>query len=163
MLILSARPPRGPCVVSCEFLDHVMHSVYRAANELMGVERTWDLVWRAGEILYERLEKSLGLGSVEDPLEALSRIAVWLESVGYVDKAEVRRVSEDEFEYIMGRPAIVGGAEELVREGMTPPHISTSLMFAALRKRGLRAELRETRFLPDGTAVERWRIIGPRA
>ncbi len=134
--------------------------MYRAANELMGVERTWDLVLRAGEVLYERLERALGLESIEDPVEVLSRIAGWLEDVGYVERAEVRRVSGDEFEYVMGRPVIVGGAEELVREGMVPPHISTSLMFAALKRRGLKAELEETRFLPDGTAVERWRVVG---
>lgn len=144
--------------VSREFLDLVMYSVYRAANEIMG-EKTWDLVWRAGEILYEELERSLGLGIAEDPVEALSRIAEWFIAMGYVDEAGVRRVSEGEIEYVMGRPAIARGAEMLVREGMVPPHISTSVMFAALKKRGLRASIvGEPTFRPDGTVVERWRI-----
>lgn len=143
-------------------MDHLVYSVYRAANELMGAERTWELVWRTGEILYERLEAILGLESVEDPVEALSRIAEWLKSVGYVEEAEVRRISGEEFEYVMSKPAIARSAEELVREGRVPPHISTSLMFAVLKKRGLRAELGETVFLPEGRVVERWRVVGSR-
>ncbi|MEM4936364.1 MAG: hypothetical protein QW780_05095, partial [Sulfolobales archaeon] len=112
--------------VGREFVDLVMYAVYRAANELLG-RRTWDLVWRSGEILYERLEKLLKLELIEDPVEALARVAEWLQREGYVDKACVREGPGGEIEYIMSRPAIARGAEELVREGAVPPHLSTSL------------------------------------
>ncbi|MEM1650877.1 MAG: hypothetical protein QXH94_03665 [Sulfolobales archaeon] len=151
--------PQESCkCIDREFVDLVMYAVYRAANELLG-ERTWDLVWRSGEILYERLEKLLKLELAEDPVEVLTKVAEWLQREGYVDRACVKEGPDGEIEYIMSRPAIARGAEELVREGAVPPHLSTSLMFAVLKKRGLKAELSgHPQFLPDGTVVEKWKI-----
>lgn len=144
--------------ISVEFVDLIMYSVYRAAYELLGKD-TWKLVWMSGRVMYERLERELNLSNTSDVYEVLSKLATWLKGCGYVDEAEVRKVSEEEFEYVMSKPAIARGAEELVKEGLVPPHISTSLMFAALRKRGLKAELiGEPTFLPDGRVIERWRI-----
>ncbi|MCX8184936.1 MAG: hypothetical protein N3E43_04225 [Sulfolobales archaeon] len=37
-------------VVSQEFLDLVIYSIYRAVNEVLG-EKTGDIVWRSGEVL----------------------------------------------------------------------------------------------------------------
>ncbi|MDW8082637.1 MAG: hypothetical protein RMI56_02445 [Sulfolobales archaeon] len=145
-------------VVSQEFLDLVIYSIYRAVNEVLG-EKTWDIVWRSGEVLYEKLEELLRLHIVEDYVEVLEKLAEWLQKSGYVDVVRIRKLSENEIEYVMGRPAIVRGAEKLVKERMVPPHISTSLMFAALRKRGLKAELAgDPQFLLDGSVVERWKI-----
>ncbi|MEM2006114.1 MAG: hypothetical protein QW154_00525 [Sulfolobales archaeon] len=145
--------------VDRELVDLVMYSVYRAANELLG-DKTWDLVWRSGEVLYEKLEKLLELELIEDPIKALSKVVEWLQKEGYVDEAHVRKISEREIEYIMSRPAIARGAEELVKEGAVPPHLSTSIMFAVLKKRGFKAGLAgDPQFLPDGTVVERWKLL----
>ncbi|MEM0196204.1 MAG: hypothetical protein QXK66_00995 [Sulfolobales archaeon] len=57
---------------------------------------------------------------------------------GYVDRACVKKGPDGEIEYVMSRPAIARGAEELVKEGAVPPHLSTSLMFAVLKNKVLR-------------------------
>jgi hypothetical protein len=58
-------------------------------------------------------------------------------------------------------PVILPGAERLIAEGAVPAHISTTLMFALLKKRfGLRAEMvGDPDLRPDGLATERWRLV----
>lgn len=144
--------------VDSDFFDLVFYSVYRAIHDLLG-EKTWDVVWRSGEIMYSEIKSRLGLSGERDPVRVLERIIEWLKSVGYVEDASIKRVSEDTIEYTMSTPVISRGAERLIRERRVPPHISTSILFAALREHGLKAELvGEPIFLPDGRAVERWRL-----
>ena len=141
------------------FFDLEIYSIYKAVNELLK-ERTWDVVWRAGEILLENILDDLSLEETSDPYTALNRLADWLRKVGYIKDIEVRRIGEDSIEYVMSNPIITPGAKKLIGEGLVPPHISTALMFALLKKYGYKAEMiGDPIFLDDGRVVERWRLV----
>ncbi len=139
------------------FFDKEIYAIYRAVNEKIG-EETWWIVWRAGEILLDELWGELGLSSLGLG-EALKKLGEWLKSVGYVEDIEVR-LRDGEAEYIMTEPVITPGAKRLIDEGMVPPHISTSLLFALLKRYGYRAEMAgDPVFLEDGRVLERWRLV----
>ena len=141
------------------FFDLEIYSIYKAVNELLK-ERTWDVVWRAGEILLENILDDLSLEETSDPYTALNKLADWLRKVGYIKDIEVRRIGEDSIEYVMSNPIITPGAKKLIGEGLVPPHISTALMFALLKKYGYKAEMiGDPIFLDDGRVVERWRLF----
>ncbi|HIQ13220.1 MAG TPA: hypothetical protein EYH44_02390 [Thermoprotei archaeon] len=145
--------------VDPRFFDLEIYSIYKAVNELLK-ERTWDVVWRAGEILLENILDDLSLEETSDPYTALNRLADWLRKVGYIKDIEVRRIGEDSIEYVMSNPIITPGAKKLIGEGLVPPHISTALMFALLKKYGYKAEMiGDPIFLDDGRVVERWRLF----
>lgn len=145
--------------VKPRFFDLELYSVYKAVNEVLG-EKTWDIVWRAGEILLDLISDELRLNEVEDPLEALRRVAEWLKDMGYISDIEVRRTGEDTVEYVMSDPIITPGAKKLIEEDMVPPHVSTSLMFATLKRYGYGAEMiGDPVFLEDGRVIEKWRLI----
>ncbi len=145
--------------VKPEFFDLELYSVYKAVNEVLG-EKTWDIVWRAGEILLDLISKDLGLDDVDDPFEALKRVAAWLKEMGYISDIEVRKTGVDTVEYVMSDPIITPGAKKLIEEGMVPPHVSTSLMFATLKRYGYKAEMvGDPVFLDDGRVIEKWRLI----
>jgi hypothetical protein len=141
-----------------EFFDLEMFAIYKSINELLGKD-SWKLVWRTGEILISELRGRLGLQN-KTPLEAMHILAEYLEKVGYVDKIEVRQIGEGDLEYAMSRPIIAPGAQRLIREGGVPPHLSTSLMFGALKLIfGMTAEMTgEPVFQKDGGVVEKWKI-----
>jgi hypothetical protein len=83
-----------------------------------------------------------------------------LQRVGYVKHIRVDPLSDAEWNYEMVDPVILPGAERLLADGAVPAHISTTLMFALLKKRfGLGAEMvGEPDLRPDGRAMERWRL-----
>jgi len=139
-------------------MDLVIYSVYKAINEILR-EDTWRVVWRSGEILLESLDDILGIKDEKDLYSALDKIFRWLIDMGYIEHGEIKRSSENEIEYVMSTPVIGSGAEKLIKEGMVPPHISTSLLFALLKRYGLKAEMiGRPIFLEDGRVIERWRI-----
>jgi len=163
-----ADPPAGGPTgrrryVSSDFFDLELYAVYRAAHELVG-EETWKIVWRVGEIVYERIKEEIGAAKARTPAEALARVLEWLKEVGYVEDAGLREVSAEEIEYTMLNPAILLGAQQLISEDRVPAHVSTAIMFAALGQFGLRAEIvGEPEFLPGGYMVEKWRLVRRRA
>lgn len=142
------------------YFDLQLFALYRAVWERWGDE-AWYVVWRSGEILFEEIEPALGLQGDDDPFVAMQRLAAYLRKVGYVEEIDVRRVSDDEWEYEMLNPVILPGARRLLAEGAVPAHISTTLMFALLKKRfGLGAEMvGDPDLRPDGRALERWRLM----
>jgi len=144
--------------VDAEFFDLEVYAMYKAAHELLG-ERTWRMVWRSGEIVFEELEGRLNVRG-DDVLVAIKKIADYLQKVGYVKHIRVREVKEDEFEYEMKDSVIIRGTQRLIGEGAVPAHISTTVMLAMLKKIfGLKATLiGEPIFHEDGRAVERWRL-----
>jgi len=144
--------------VDAEFFDLEVYAMYKAAHELLG-ERTWRMVWRSGEIVFEELEGRLNVRG-DDVLVAIKKIADYLQKVGYVKDIGVREVKEDEFEYEMKDSVIIRGTQRLIGEGAVPAHISTTVMLAMLKKIfGLKATLiGEPTFHEDGRAVERWRL-----
>lgn len=145
--------------VDPRLFDLEIYSIYKAVNELLK-DRTWEVVWRAGEILLENILDDLSLEETSDPYTALNKLANWLREMGYIKDIEVRKVGEDSIEYIMSDPIITLGAKKLIEEGLVPPHISTALMFALLKKYGYKAEMvGDPVFLDDGRVVERWRLV----
>jgi hypothetical protein len=124
-------------------------------------DEAWYVVWRSGELLLDEIESELGLQIDDDPFAAMKKLASYLCRVGYVQDIAVRPLSEDEWDYEMVDPVILPGAERLISEGAVPAHISTTLMFALLKKRfGLKAEMvGEPDLRPDGRAIERWRMV----
>ncbi len=142
--------------VKPRFFDYELYSVYKAVNEVLG-DDTWNIVWRAGEVLLELISDEINLDKINDPFEALDQVAKWLKDAGYISDIEVRKTGDNTVEYIMTEPIITNGAKRLIDENMVPPHISTSLMFATLKKYGLKAEMMgDPTFLSDGRVVEKW-------
>jgi hypothetical protein len=142
------------------YFDQQVYALYRAVWERWGDE-AWYVVWRSGELLFDEIEPELGLEPDDDPFAAMSRLAAYLRRVGYVKDISVRPVSGREWDYEMLDPVILPGAERLLKKGAVPAHISTTLMFALLKKRfGLTAEMvGEPDLRPDGRAIERWRLV----
>jgi hypothetical protein len=141
------------------YFDQQIYALYRAVWERWGDE-AWYIVWRSGEVLFDEIEPELGLDSSDDPFIAMKRLASYLKRVGYVEDILVRPTSDREWDYEMREPVILPGAKRLLAEGAVPAHISTTLMFALLKKRfGLRAKMvGEPDLRPDGWATEHWRL-----
>jgi len=145
--------------VDPEFFDLEIYAIYHAVYDYLK-DDTWKIVWRVGEIVYDEIKEKIGTANETDPFRALSKLAKWLRDVGYIEELEVKKVSEDEVEYVMLNPIIAPGAKRLIGEGRVPAHISTSLMFALLKQFGLKAEMiGEPEFLPDGRVIERWKLV----
>jgi hypothetical protein len=142
------------------YFDRQIYALYRAVWERWG-DDAWYVVWRSGEVLLDDIEPELGLQPGDDPFSAMQRLAAYLQRVGYVKEIVVRPVSETEWEYEMLDPVILPGAKRLLADGAVPAHISTTLMFALLKKRfGLSAEMiGDPDLRPDGRAIERWRLV----
>jgi hypothetical protein len=157
-----AYSEEGDCPVSKidpVYFDKQIYALYRAVWERWGDE-AWYVVWRSGEVLFEEIEAELDLGPDDDPFPAMQRLAAYLQQVGYVRQIAVRPLSEDEWEYEMVDPVILPGAKRLLDDGAVPAHISTTLMFALLKRFGLRAEMvGDPDLRADGRAIERWRLV----
>ena len=140
------------------FFDREIYAIYRAIWERWGDE-SWHVVWRAGEILFDDLQKEIDFTD-DEPITVMLKLGDYLQAAGYVEEIFVKELAEDELEYAMSAPAIGPGAQRIIAEGGVPAHISTALMFAALEALfGLRIEMiGEPRFLEGGLAVERWRL-----
>jgi hypothetical protein len=142
------------------YFDQQIYALYRAVWERWGDE-AWYVVWRSGEILLDEIEPELGLQSGDDPFSAIQRLADYLRRVGYVREIAVRPLNDAEWDYEMLDPVILPGARRLLADRAVPAHISTTLMFALLKKRfGLKARMvGDPDLQPDGRAVERWRLV----
>jgi hypothetical protein len=145
--------------IDTTYFDQQIYALYRAVWERWG-DDAWHVVWRSGEVLFDEIEDDLGLEPNDDPFTAMQRLADYLRRVGYVEEIIVRPTSTREWDYEMREPVILPGAERLLAEGAVPAHISTTLMFALLKKRfALRAEMvGEPDLRPDGWATEHWRL-----
>ena len=142
------------------YFDQQIFALYRAVWERWGDE-AWYVVWRSGEILFDEIEAELGLQADDDPFVAMQRLAGYLQRVCYVEDISVRPLSETEWDYEMLDPVILPGAKRLLADDAVPAHISTTLMFALLKKRfGMEAEMvGDPDLRPDGRATERWRLV----
>jgi hypothetical protein len=141
-----------------KFFDLEIYAIYRAIWENWG-NQAWNVVWRAGEVLFDEIQAQLDLDT-ESPLAVMQGLARYLVEVGYFADMQVRQTAEDELEYEMVNPAILPGAERIIAEGGVPAHISTAVMFAGLAKLfGLKAEMMgDPECFDDGRAIERWKL-----
>ena len=140
------------------FFDLEVYAIYKAIWENWGDE-AWNVVWRAGEVLFDEIHEGLELDT-SSPLEAMRGLAEYLVNVGYFEEMQVAQTDKDHLEYVMVAPAILPGAKRIIGEGGVPAHISTALMYAGLWKMfHTRAEvIGEPEFTDDGRAIERWRL-----
>ncbi|MFQ6126062.1 MAG: hypothetical protein ACE5R6_15860 [Candidatus Heimdallarchaeota archaeon] len=150
---------KGKICVDPDFFDVEIYAIYYAAYDLLG-DDAWKIVWKSGEIVFNEIKEKIGAATAKSPFEALRKVADWLKKVGYIEEIEVREVAKDELEYVMCNPIILTGAKRLIKEGRVPAHISTALMFAVLKQYNMKAEMvGDPKFLPDGRAIEKWRLF----
>jgi hypothetical protein len=143
--------------ITPDFLNQFTYAVYTAMHRVIG-ERAWEVVWASGDVLFEELERELDIKETE-PLAVLEKICRWFERNGYAERLECNLKEDGELEYDLYGPVIKPSALRLIREGAAPPHLSTALMFSALRKRcGLKAEMLGDPIVLEGGARERWRL-----
>lgn len=148
-------------MIQPEFFDTVNYALCRAVDDFLG-ERAGEFFRRLGEY---HLEEAAAKGVVrfrpEDaPLEVLIRIAEYLESSGYMERIVIDRLSDREAVVEMHGVTVTASSTKLLREGRRPSHFMTNLMFAALGRFSIRAELRDMEY--DGGArrfKEYWKIL----
>jgi len=144
-----------------EFLDIINYSICRAVDEYLG-ERTTEFFERVGE---HHLDEALkrGLLTMEPnskPLDILIKIAEYLESTGYMEKISIKKLSEKEAIVEMHGVSVTKSSAKLLKEGKQPSHYMTNIMFAALRKLGVQADLREMEYDEKRAHFkEYWKIL----
>lgn len=114
-----------------DFFNSFSYSVFKSLGEKLG-EESWKIVWRTGEILFNEIKDKIEFRKNE-PVEVIRALAKYLKKVGYLKNSRIVPLNDEEFEYWMKEPAIEKGAFKLIEEGYPPPHISTSILFSALK------------------------------
>jgi hypothetical protein len=144
-----------------EFLDVVNYSVCEAVNDYMN-ERATEFFRKVGEY---HLDEALRRGIVkiepsDKPLDVLLKIAKYLESYGYMEQIQINRIDEKEATVEMLGVSVTDSSATLLGEKKQPSHYMTNVMFAALKKFGFRAELRDMEYDRDKKHFkEYWKIL----
>jgi hypothetical protein len=144
-----------------EFLDIVNYAVCETVNEYMNGRAT-EFFRRVGEY---HLEEALRRGVVrlepsDKPLDALIKIAKYLESYGYMEEIRINRIDEKEATVEMLGVSVTDSSAQLLGEKRQPSHYMTNVMFAALKKLGVQAELRDMDFNREKKHFkEYWKIL----
>lgn len=143
-----------------EFLDFVNYNICKAYSETHGKEAAEAFFRKVGRIGFQELRRRVEFPSRE-PYEVLRRVAGFLEEMGYLAKIQLTKVEEDEVIIEMFGVSVVNSSMRLVREGASPSHFMTNLMFAALEEMcGLSANIvdltLEQPTVETGYAKEKW-------
>lgn len=143
-----------------EFLDFINYNICKAYSETHGKEAAEAFFRKVGRIGFQELMRRIEFPSRE-PYEVLRRVADFLEEMGYLAKIKLTKVMEDEVIIEMFGVSVVNSSMRLVREGASPSHFMTNLMFAALEGLcGLRADIidltLEQPTAETGYAKEKW-------
>ena len=69
-----------------------------------------------------------------DPADVLREVGRFLERMGYMARINLESVTENEVIVEMQGVSVIGSSIRLTREGASPSHIMTNLMFAALKE-----------------------------
>lgn len=147
--------------VKPEFLDIINYAICEAVNEYMDGKAS-EFFRRVGEHhLDEALRRGiLTIDSNDKPLDVLLRIAKYLESHGYMGQIRVNRIDEKEAVVEMLGVSVTDSSTRLLGEKKQPSHYMTNIMFAALRKLGVQAELKDMEFDRDEKHFkEYWKIL----
>ncbi len=140
-----------------DFFNSFSYSVFKALGEKLGKE-SWKIVWRTGEILFNEIKDKIELKKKE-PIEVVRSLVKYLKKAGYLKNSRIVPLNDEEFEYWMKEPAIEKGAFKLIEEGYPPPHISTSILFSALKTfTGSELLLMGNPERKGNWIVERWKI-----
>ena len=144
-----------------EFFDTINYAICQAVNEYLG-ERAPTFFASVGEYhLQEALRRGfIKLDTNEKPLENLINIAKYLESTGYMERILITKLSEDEAIVEMHGVSVTSSSVNLLKAGKHPSHYMTNIMLAALRRIGIKAELRDVDFdEKDRRFKEHWTIL----
>lgn len=96
----------------------------------------------------------------DKPLDTLIKIARYLESVGYMEKIIINKLSENEALVEMHKVSVTRSSVKMLKENKQPSHYMTNIMLAALRKLGIRAELKDVEFDEEKCYFkEYWKIL----
>jgi hypothetical protein len=143
------------------FFDAINYSICRAANEYLG-ERATEFFRRVGEYhLEEALQRGLiSLKAEDSPLEVLIKIAGYLEASGYMEKISINRLSEKDAIVEMHGVTVAESSAKLLKEGNKPSHFMTNIMFAALRRLAIQADLKDMEYdVKEARFKEYWKIL----
>jgi len=150
----------GKCIKS-EFFDLINYAICRAVDEYLN-GKAIDFFRRVGEYhLDEAIKRGFIKIDVKDkPLDILIKIAKFLESVGYMEKIYIHKLSEGEAFVEMYGVSVTKSSANLIREGKQPSHFMTNIMLAALKRYGIKAKLEEVEFDEEKRHFkERWKIL----
>jgi len=145
-----------------DFLDIVNCAICRAVDEYLGGKAT-EFFKKVGEYhLVEALERGLIKIELNDkPLDSLIKVAKYLESVGYMEKILINKLSEYEAIVEMYGVSVTKSSAKMLGEGKQPSHYMTNIMLATLMKLGIQAELKDVEFNEEERRFkEHWKILG---
>lgn len=133
--------------VNPKFLDIINYALCQAVHEYLNGKAS-EFFMRVGE---HHLNEVLKRGIIkiepnDKPLDILIKIARYLESVGYMEKILINKLSEDEAFVEMNGVSVTKSSAKLLREAKQPSHFMTNIMLAALKKLGVKAELKDVEF-----------------
>ena len=144
-----------------EFFDTINYAVCQAVNQYLPDEAK-AFFRKVGEY---HLDEALARGFItlqpEDaPLEVLIKIAKYLESTGYMQKITIQKLSDHEAIVEMQQVSVTVSSAQLLQTNKQPSHFMTNIMFAALRRRGVQADLRHMDYdVENATFKEYWKIL----
>jgi len=147
--------------INPEFLDVINYAICQAVNEFLNGKAA-DFFRRVGEYhLDEALKRGLVKIEPDDkPLNTLIKIARYLESVGYMEKIIINKLSETEAIVEMHGVSVTDSSVKLLRANKQPSHYMTNIMLATLRKLGIEAELKDVEFDQEKRKFkEQWKIL----
>ena len=144
-----------------EFLDIINHAICQAVNEYLD-RKAIEFFKKVGEYhLDEALKRGIIKIELDDnPLDTLIKIARYLESAGYMEKILINKLSENEAFVEMYGVSVTKSSVKMLREAKQPSHYMTNIMLAALKKLGVRAELKDVEFDEEKHHFkEYWKIL----
>lgn len=148
-------------MIKPKFFDTINYSICQAVNYYLK-EEAKDFFKEVGEYHLDEIVKE-GLISVESnekPFDVLIKIAKYLESTGYMEKIRVNKLSEREAIVEMYGVCVTESSAKLLRERKQPSHYMTNIMFAALRRLGVQADLRDMEYdRKKAYFKEYWKIL----
>jgi len=118
-----------------EFLDVINYAICQTVHEYLN-ERTHEFFRRLGEYhLNEALKRGLiKIEPNDKPLDVLTKIARYLESVGYMEKILINKISEKEAFVEMYGVSVTKSSANLIREGKEPFPLHDKYYVGSLKK-----------------------------
>jgi hypothetical protein len=147
--------------VKPEFLDVINYAICEAVNEYMNGNAI-GFFKKVGEYhLEEALRRGLvKIEATDKPLDALIKVAKYLESYGYMEQIRINRIDEKEAIVEMLGVSVTDSSATLLGEKKQPSHYMTNVMFAALKRLGVEAELKDMEYdRKEKHFKEYWKIL----
>lgn len=144
-----------------EFLDIVNCAICQAVDDYLGGKAA-EFFKKVGEYHFEEaVERGLiKIALNDEPIDGLTKVAKYLESVGYMDRILINKLDKKEISLEMYGVSVTKSSTKMIRKGKEPSHFMTHIMRAALKKLGIQAELEKTTFDEEKRHFkEHWKIL----